>query len=500
MIGLKKLGNPAETTVHNFLQAANAVADQQHKSGNREIKFLSASNAKEVYGQILKAVIALANPANPKHNDAHNALKKELGNNVEALNSLEAVGEKVISNVKELATSFNKNGFKAEEAFDGAFNSLMGNPVYDHFGNINLLAGQLYQNKTFLENFISKGDAFSVPSEAGGTGTAVSRFRVPVEKITGSAKKYQGDINPQSHIQNDTNRLQHSILNEYKNASTLYATFSITQDQKNQALGYAKSVSPALAGFILQNRYFASSQEYVMKLAEGLFVDGMDSAGSYIPNVGGSYGILSAAIQLQLADWNTAAPVPASSSDWLTNTTKLIQKIQNFYAKPASITAPLPASLGTDLMYKDIVRLFSLPALNNVDYSGNWTLYVPASWYALAVQYPASGTFNKQLVEMVKAATGDKIIQSIDIQPSSLLDYRAANMHGASQHNYMIAVAHGAPTEKKSIIMPGQTALPTVVADNVSSQLMNFTTQYQFGGPMVVQYGGVFLLEFSQAA
>jgi len=503
MIGLKKFGNPAEQTVHNFMEAANAYADQMIKSGQEKVKFLSAANAKEVYGKMLRAVIAMANPANPKHNEVFNSLKKELGNNQEALNTLEQSGQRIMSSIHTLARTFNEKGYQGEEAITAAFNSLMGNPVFDHFGNINLLAGQLYQDKTFVENFISKGDSFAVPVEAGtgANGTALSRFRIPTERVTGSAKIYQGDINPQDRIQHDANRIQHSLFNEFKDAQTLYANFSITQDQRNQALGFQQAVSPALAGFVLQNRYFSSSQEQVMKLAEALFVDGQSAAGTYTPNVGGSYGILSSAIMLALADAGADQPTPATTADWVGNPTKLIQKITNFYAKPASITAPLPADLGTTGMYKDIVRLFSLPALQNVEFTAsNWTLYVPASWYALSVQYPSTGTFNRQLQEMVKKAVGDRIVKSIDVMPSSLLDYRAENFHGLEQNNFMIAVAHGAETEKKPIIMPGQTAVPVVVSENVSSQIMNFSTQYAFGGPLVSQYGGVFAMEFSVAA
>ena len=503
MLNIKKLNNPAETTVGNFMQATNAYIENQNKAGVETTKYLSAENAKKAYGGVLKLITNFVNRASGQHNVAYNALKDEVNADREILNNLEALGQKVLNNVSTLAQTYSaKNGLEGEAAIEAAFNSLMGNPVYDHFGNINLLAGQLYQNKAIIDSFISKGDAFSVPTEAGGSNNAISRFRIPVERVSGSAKKYQGDINPQGIVQNDANRIQHSLFNEFKNADTLEAAFSITKDQRDQALGYQRAVQPALAGFILQNRYFQSTQEHVMKLAEVLSVDGTDAAGSYTPNVGGSYGLLSPAIQLQLASYNAASALPATGADWLANPTKLIQKIQNFYAKPASVTAPLPASLGTTLLYQDIVRLFTLAALSNVEYASNgqWTLYVPTSWYAMAVQYPSSGTFNKQLVEMVKAAVGDSIIKSIEILPSSLMDYRASNTYGVAQYNCMMAVAHGAENEKKPVILPGQTAVPTVVSTENSAQAMNFITQYQFGGPTVVQYGGAFILEFSLTA
>ena len=188
-----------------------------------------------------------------------------------------------------------------------------------------------------------------------------------------------------------------------------------------------------------------------------------------------------------------------SQANWAANKTKLIQKIQNHHVTLAD-NSPIPAQAGTVNMYQDIVRLLGLAAQQAVAYSasGKWTLYVPASFYASAVQYPASGTFNKQLLEMVRVAVDNQIVKSIEIVPSALLDYRAANSYGKKQWNYIVAVAHGAENGRKPIIMPGQTAVPTVVSDNVSSQIMNFTCQYQFGGPMVMQYGGVYVLEFSK--
>ena len=283
------------------------------------------------------------------------------------------------------------------------------------------------------------------------------------------------------------------------------AEFSITQGMRDQALGYASSVAPALAGFILQNRYFEGAQKEVMKLAELEFVDGMDSAGSYTQNVGGSYGLLSEAVHLQLADYNTANPTTAKGSDWAANPTKLIQEISNFNFAPITVAGQLPTNVDPKLMYLDILRLANLAAQQNVNFMPKkWTLYVPTTWYAIAMQYPggtSGGTFNKQLNEMVLTATNG-VINAIDIKPSSLMNYRATNSYGstANPYNYMALIAHGSPNEKKPVIMPGQTAIPYVVSENVSASIMKFRSMYTFGGPMVMHFGGAFVMSFSKAS
>jgi len=503
MKGVKKINNnPAEQTVQNFMAAANAVAEQDLKNG-KKTEFLSAANAKETYKKILKSVVAFANPGNEKHNVAFNALREQVNRNHDVMNDLENMGHKLIGSIATLAESFQKRGASPEMAVESAYNSLAGNPVFDHFGNLNVLAGQMYENMAFVENFIKEGDAFALPVESGGTNQDKSRFRAPTEQVTGSAKIQQGDINPLDALRDDANRIQINLINEFKNANTLHTVFSITQAMRDQALGYAQSIAPALAGFILQNRYFEGSQKHVMKLAELMFVDGMDSAGSYTSGVGGSYGLLSPAIQLGLSDYNTISPVVAQGSDWAANPTKLIQKITNFNFVPMTVAGQLPTNVSPDLMYKDILRLCNLAALQNVDWRPKkWTLYVPTTWYALAMQYPGAGggTFNKQLNEMVLAATNG-VINKIEIVPSSLMNYRASNSYGstAAAYNYMALVAHGSENEKKPIIMPGQTAVPYVTSENVSASIMNFRTQYLFGGPMFMHFGGAFLMEFSKA-
>lgn len=501
MNGIQQIGSPASEKVKGFMTAANAYAEQLRQNGEA-FEFMSAQNAREVYAKIAKTAMALADSSHVRHNEVFNALTSQFGMRGEAVAHLRSIGENLQRDTVELAGRFQKNGLSAERALDAAFNSIAGNPVFDHFGNLNLLAGQLYQDQTFIEAFQSYGDSFAVPMEPGSTGLDTSRFRAPVEKVMGSAKVFQGDINPHNSLRPDSNRTQISLYNEFKDALTLGTNFTITQAQRDQVLGYEKAVAPALAGFILQNRYFGGAQKQVMKLAEILTVGGMRANGSYIPNVGGSYGLLSSDVWLKLSDSGAVAPSVATSADWLAAPTKLIQKVENAIYKPAVVAAQFSTSVDSANMYKEIVRLFNLPAQQNVDYAPkDWVLFVPSSWYGIAMQYPSGGTFNKQLQEMVNTATGGKIVNSIKVLPSSLLNYAADIGNGQTNaYNYMVLVAMGCKSENKPVIMPGQTALPVITSESVSAAIMNFRTEYIFGGPMVMQYGGAYVLEFSVAA
>jgi len=239
-----------------------------------------------------------------------------------------------------------------------------------------------------------------------------------------------------------------------------------------------------------------------MKWAEVMFVGGQRASAGYTQNVGGGYGLLSSSIWLSLASAGAVAPIAATSADWAANPTKLVQKLVNAIYKPTSTSGPLDPAIDSANMYKEIVRLFSLAAQQNVDFTpSEWVLFVPSSWYSLAMQYPSGGTFNKQLQEMVTSATEGKIVGKIRTLPSSLLNYGAAIGNGATNsYNYMVLIAMGCRQENKPVIMPGQTALPVVTAESVSASIMNFRTQYLFGGPMVMHYGGCFVLEFSVAA
>jgi hypothetical protein len=359
---------------------------------------------------------------------------------------------------------------------------------------------------------LERGDAFSVPIEPGGTGSDKTRFRAPIESVTGSAKQLMGDLNPIDHLQEDANRLQINLDNEFKDAQMLDAVFTIDQAQRDMYLGYEAAVAPALGGFILQSRYFEASIKHVMKLAEAWFADGSGPAGAYVPGTGGDYGLLSAAIQYKPtsgpSDWDSAQPAPATTAEWRANSTKLIQVIQNFYAVTTGTAAkPLDASLDPSLYYKDFVRLFNVIAQINVDWGAQvWNLFVPTTFYGIGSQYPGTmtvggqGTFNKNLAEMIETATNKKLIPKINIVQSSMMNNRDTNLYGTNPnpYNYVFAVPQGCVQERKPMIMPGQTATPTVTSENVSQSIMKFRTQYLFGGPMIMHYGPVVALEFSK--
>lgn len=502
MRGLPKItNNPATESRGNFHTAVNAFAEQQQKLGESTY-FMNREQAETAYDRLVRNTVALANKQSANHNRAYNAFKQYAGKGDTVLNGLEEIGQGYLSAAMKYATAAQKAGLGEGAAVEHAMNAVAGNPIFDHFGNLNVLAGQMYEEMVLYESMLEYGDAFALPTESGWTHTDISRFRIPVEQVQGSAKIFQGDVNPAGHMRTDANRAQISLTNEFKTAATIYQAFVINQSMRDQMIGYQRSIDPALGGFILQNRYFQGFQKQVMKSVELAMVDGTRPGALYTPNVGGDYGYLTPTIQLALADWDTSSPSLASSADWLANTGKLIQKIQNFHYKPVSTAAPLDTNADTSEVYKDIVRLVSLYARQNINFGQKkLVLYVPVEWYSFAVQYPASGTFNKQLNEMVLTATGG-IVKEIEIRPSSLMSYRARNTYGetGSAFNYFMLVAHGCENEKKPVILPGQTATPVVVNRYTSALEMEFYAQLVFGGPMFAHYGGAFLLEYSAAA
>lgn len=489
--------NPNRDRIKNFMTVSNAYADQQRLRGEAH-EFMSAQNAPKLFEKMMKLSLAAHDPSHTKHAEALNTIRQFFPNSFgEALETFSGIGEKVGEQVKAVAETFAKNGMPAEKAIAEAFNSLAGNPVYDHFGNLNLLSAQLYEELSFVQAFIDSGDAFNMPIEAM---SSMSRFRSPSEQVSGSGKTYQGDLNSQGYVQNDSNTMSISLFNEFKNVKWLMEAINLTSDQREQILMYEKAVAPALAGFLIQQRLIDHAQTILMKQAELAVVGGLDQANSYIPGVGGSYGLLSDNILIKKSDAGDASPSPVTSAEWQANPTKLIQKITNYWFKPASVSAQLPLG-DSALMYKELTRLFALPALINVDLQPKeWKLFVPSTWYPQAVQYPSGGTFNKQLQEMITSATAGKIVGKVTVETSSLMNYGANIGTGTNAYNYMVLMAMGSPVEKKAVIMPGQTTIPTVIALPSSSALMSFQVKYATGGAMVKQYGGCFVLEFSNAA
>jgi hypothetical protein len=122
-------------------------------------------------------------------------------------------------------------------------------------------------------------------------------------------------------------------------------------------------------------------------------------------------------------------------------------------------------------------------------------LYVPTSIYSILVQYLSTGTFNRTLGEALKLAIGGTI-ENIEVKASGLLNART-NSLGAAQYNNVVAVVHGAPTGRKGILLPMATATPRITTGVVSEQRSSFAAQLTFGGPMVIQRGQVFILDFS---
>ena len=230
-----------------------------------------------------------------------------------------------------------------------------------------------------------------------------------------------------------------------------------------------------------------------MQAVERIIVDGWGAAA--FDGESGQYGLLSSGIALSLASAGAASPLLATAADWAAHPTTLIQKIANFNYKPVDRTAPLPSNADPMNVYKDVVRLLNLVALTNVKTSGKVVLYMPTSIYSIMVQYLSTGTFNRTLGEALKLAVGGTI-ESIEVKTSGLLNART-NSLGSAQYNSVIAVVHGAPTGRKGILMPMATATPRITTGVVSEQRSSFAAQLTFGGPMVIQRGQVFILDFS---
>jgi hypothetical protein len=315
-------------------------------------------------------------------------------------------------------------------------------------------------------------------------------------EASGAAKQRLGDLNPYGDDRTYSNNLASiSLFNEFKDAHTEAQGFIVENDQEAALLGYARSIAPALAGFILQNQLFATIEQQVMQAVERIIVDGWGAAA--FDGESGQYGLLSSGIALSLASAGAASPLLATAADWASNPTTLIQKIANFNYKPADRTAPLPSVTAANaaLIYADVVRLLNLIAQTNVKTSGKVVLYVPTSIYSALVQYLSTGTYNRTLGEALKLAIGGTI-ENIELKTSGLLNART-NSLGVAQYNAIIAVVHGAPTGRKGILMPMATATPRITTGVVSEQRSSFAAQLTFGGPMVIQRGQAFILEFS---
>ena len=479
----------AEQNFKNWYTVRNAYADAHRKDGCVAVNEIVA---RAEYEALTNRLLAVANSQHPDHNASIKDLRAKFDG--ASIDHVVDMAHGLRTKMNGIARNAIKAGMSVENAEATALNAYFGNPGYDQFAGLNQLADQLYEQLTFTESFIVEGDAVQLSPEMAASAGAISRFRIPRVEASGAAKQRLGDLNPYGDDRVLSNNLaQISLYNEFKDAHTVSQGFIIENDQEAALLGYARSIAPALAGFVLQNQLFATIEQQVMQAVERIFVDGWGSAS--FDGETGNYGLLSSGIALSLASAGYASPLLATAADWAANTTTLIQKIANYNYKPVLNTAPITSNADPLLMFKDIVRLLNLIALTNVATSKKVVLYVPTSMYAVLVQYLSTGTLNKTLGMALKEAVGGTIGE-IEIKTSGLLNART-NSLGATQYNHVIAVVHGAPTGRKGIILPMATATPRITTGVVSEQRSSFAAQLTFGGPMVIQRGQVFDLEFS---
>ena len=482
----------AEQSFRNWLVVRNAYAKAKEAEGLRTINEI---DGRKEYVALHNALLAVSNAAHPEHNAAYRNLQHKFGG--ASIDHVVDMAHGLRVKLNGIAKNAIKAGVNVESAEATALNAYFGNPGYDQFAGLNQLAEQLYEQLTFVQSFIEEGDAIQLPAEIGATGGAISRFRIPRVEAAGASKGRLGDLNPYEDSRVYSNNLaQISLISEFKNAHTEAQGFIIDNEQQEALLGYARSIAPALAGFILQNQLFVVIEKQIMQAAERIFIDGTGTAS--FDGETGQYGLISSAIMLALGSAGAASPALASASDWASNPTTLIQQITNYNYKPASITAPMASNADPMSVYKDVVRLLNLIALTNVATSKKVVLYVPTSLYAVLVQYLSTGTFNRTLGEALKIAVGGTIGE-IEVKTSGLLNARTNSLN-VQQYNHVVAVVHGAPTGLKGIVSPMGTATPRVTTGVVSEQRSSFSAALTFGGPMVIQRGQVFDLVFSVQA
>jgi hypothetical protein len=479
----------AEQKFQNWLVVRNAYARSKMAEGLMPVNEMIGRTE---YKNLTQALLSVSNAQSPEHNAMYSDLQRKFGG---------ASIDHVVDMANDLRTKLNgiaQNAIKAgstpDQAQAIAMNAYFGNPGYDQFAGLNQMAEQLYEQLTFVESFVEEGDAVQLAPEMAASAGAISRFRIPRVEASGASKTRLGDLNPYGDDRFYSNNLaQISLLNEFKNAHTESQGFIIENEQQQALLGYARSIAPALAGFILQNQLFGTIEQQIMQAAERIFVDGIGSAS--FDGESGDYGILSDAIALSLASAGAASPALAAGSDWSSNPTKIVQRITNYNYKPVDKTKPLSSDADAMSVYKDVVRLLNLVAITNVATSGKVVLYIPTSMYSILVNYLSTGTFNRTLGEALKLAIGGTI-KEIEIKTSGLLNART-NSLGAQQYNHVVAVVHGAPTGRKGIILPMATATPRITTGVVSEQKSSFFASLTMGGAMVVQRGQVFDLAFS---
>ncbi len=488
----------AEQKFKNWLVARNAYARQGIANGIA-LNTIDEAGGRREYENLTKALLAVGNALHPEHNARISELREKFAG--ASIDHVVTMADTLRDKMNAIAANAMSKGQSVESAQATALNSFFGNPGYDQFANLQLIADQLYEQLTFCQSFIEEGDGVQLAPDIAASAKAILRFRLPRVEVSGSSKTRQGDMNPYSADRIYSNNLASiSLLSEFKDATTEDQGFIIEQEQQQALLGYARSIAPGLAGFILQNQLMAGVEQQIMQRAEVAFVDGFGTSPAYTDGAGGNYGLLTPAIMLQLASGDEASPALATAADWAANPNKIIQQITNFNYKPADITAPLPSvsAANAALIYADVVRLLNLIALTNVATSGRVVLYFGTSIYAALVQYLSAGTFNRTLGEALKLAVGGTI-KNIEIKTSGLLNARVNSLN-AQQYNHVVAVVHGAPAGKKGIVSPFATATPRFSTGIVSELRSTFAASLTFGGPFVLQRGQVFDMVFSEQA
>jgi len=481
----------AEQNFRNWLVIRNGYADSKRTEGLAPINEIAG---RKEYIALHNALLDVANPVSKGHNDAFKSLQIKFGG--ASIDHIVDMAHGLRGKLNTIAQNAMKAGCSFETAEATALNAYFGNPGYDQFAGLQQLAEQLFEQLTFTQSFIEEGDAVQLSAEVAASAGAISRFRIPRVESSGSSKGRLGDLNPYGDDRTYSNNLaQISLINEFKTAHTESQGFIIENEQQQALMGYARSIAPALAGFILQNQLFSVIDQQIMQAVERIFIDG--TGASAFDGETGQYGLLSPSIMLALGTAGTASPALATAADWASNPTKLVQQIKNYNYKPAddaALIAPLSAAANPMYVYQDIVRLLNLIALTNVATSKKVVLYVPTGLYAILVQYLSTGTFNRTLGEALKLAVGGTI-GDIEIKTSGLLNARI-NSLGTQQYNHIVAVVHGAPTGLKGVLSPMATATPRVTTGVVSEQRSSYAASLTFGGPMVIQRGQVFDLVF----
>lgn len=482
----------AEQIFRNWLVIRNAYARSKETEGARAVNEI---DGRREYTALHNELLAVANPRAEAHNASFQKLQQKFGG--ASVDHVVNMAHGLKDKLNFIAQNAIKAGCTPENAHATALNAYFGNPGYDQFAGLQQLAEQLFEQLTFVQSFIEEGDAVQLAAEIGASGGAISRFRIPRVESSGASKGRLGDLNPYGDSRlYSNNSAQISLINEFKTAHTEAQDFIIDNEQQQALMGYARSIAPALAGFILQNQLFGVIDQQIMQSVERIFVDGIGAAA--FDGETGQYGLLSPSIMLALASAGNASPLLATPADWAANPTTLIQQISNYnylLADDAALISPLAADADPMDIYQDIVRLLNLIALTNVATSKKVVLYVPTSIYAVLVMYLSTGTFNRTLGEALKLAVGGTIGE-IEVKTSGLLNARV-NSLGVQQYNHVTAVVHGAPVGKKAILSPMATVTPRVTTGVISEQRSTYAAALTFGGPMIIQRGQVFDLCFN---